>query len=364
MPENKTYKICLVGNSLSGGGAEKAHSVLSNSLHKAGFEIHNLLFDDMPIDYEFSGELFILDFKPSLTYVTKIKRLIALNQYIKRHNFDYIIDFRYRGTWYTEWIIVRYIFSKSNYIPRIASYNTELYFTNNNFVSRNLYKKAFAIHTVSEGLELKVRERYNYKNVRTVYNSIELDKIQSLAEELIDINYEYIIAVGRMAADNVKQQDVIIEAYAKSVLSQKDIKLVLLGDGENKNNLKKLVTKLQLTDKVVFVDFKANPFPYIKNAKFLVLASKYEGFPNVILESFACETPVVSYDCQTGPSEVINHKQNGLLVEDQNIEKLIEALNLMVEDEALYQLCRSNTITSASAFSVANIEKKLFYKIP
>lgn len=354
MSENKTYKICLVGNSLSGGGAEKAHAVLSNSLHKAGFEIHNLVFDDTSIDYEFSGALFILDFKPSLSYREKIKRLNTLNQYIKNHHFDYIIDFRYRGTWYTEWILVRYIFRKSNYIPRIASFNTALYFTENHFIAKNLYKKAFEIQTVSKGLELKIREQYKYKNVRTIYNSVDLDKIHLLSQESNALNYQYIIAVGRMASDNVKQQDVIIRAYHKSSLPQKNIKLVLLGDGEYKNNLKKLVVELQLTDKVVFIGFKANPFPYIKNAKFLVLASKYEGFPNVIIESFACETPVVSFACPTGPSEVINHKQNGLLVEDQNTEKLTQAMRLMDEDEALYQLCKSNALATAQKFSTEN----------
>lgn len=354
MSENKTYKICLVGNSLSGGGAEKAHAVLSNSLHKAGFEIHNLVFDDTSIDYDFSGALFVLDFKPSLSYIDKIKRLIKLNQYIKRHHFDYIIDFRYRGTWYTEWMLVRYIFRKSNYIPRIASFNTALYFTENYFIAKNLYKKAFAIHTVSKALEQKVREQYKYKNVRTIYNSVDLDKIHLLSQESIALDYQYIIAVGRMASDNVKQQDVIIKAYHNSGLPQKNIKLVLLGDGEYKNNLKKLVAGLQLTDKVVFIGFKANPFPYIKNAKFLVLASKYEGFPNVIIESFACETPVVSYDCQTGPSEVINHKQNGLLVENKNIDELVKAMNLMIEDEALYQFCKLNTLPTAQKFSTKN----------
>lgn len=351
MSEKEKYKICIIGNSLSGGGAEKAHSVLSNSLNKSGIEIHNIIFEDKKPDYEFSGKLFVLGLHREMNYLTKIKKLKTLNQYLKKNKFDFIIDFRFRGTWYMEWILVRYIFGKTKYIPRIASFNTDLYFTANRFVAKSIYKKAFFIHSLSEEMEQKIRSEYGYTNIKTISNSIEYDKIKRLSEEPIDFKFDYIISVGRMASDNVKQHDIMIEAYSKSILPEKNIKLLFLGNGENRIALEKLATAKNLSDKIIFKGFQPNPFKYLKNALYLLLTSKYEGFPNVILESFACEIPVVSYDCKSGPNEIIENYQNGILVENQNIEELIKAMNLMVEDKQLYQTCKSNTLKTALQFS-------------
>lgn len=351
MSEKKTYKICLIGNSFSKGGAEKAHSVLSNSLSNFGIKTHNILFKRREIDYPFLGELFVLGFESDLSYPEKIKKIKKLNSYIQKHQFDYIIDFRYRGTWYTEWILVKYIFGKTKYIPIIASFKTETYFTGNKFIAKRLYSKTYFINTVSKELEQKIRLEYGYNNVKTIYNSVDLNRIESLYNDLISIDYPYVVSVGRMSNDNVKQHDVMIEAYSKSVLPEKNIKLLFLGDGEKRIDFESLVSKKNLSDKIIFKGFQTNPYPYLKNALFMLLASKYEGFPNVITESFACEIPVVSYDCKSGPKEIIKHKQNGLLVKDQDLEELVKAMNLMIEDQNLYQVCKSNTLKTAQSFS-------------
>ncbi len=106
------------------------------------------------------------------------------------------------------------------------------------------------------------------------------------------------------------------------------------------------------------MDYQNNPYKYLRNAKFFVLSSENEGLPNLILEALACETPVVSFDCLSGPSEMIFHKQNGLLVENQNVQKLTEAMNLFVEDEKLYTICKENAFQSISHFSIENIGKQ------
>jgi len=359
MSEKKTYKICLVGNSFAKGGSEKAHANLSNFFHKKGIEVHNIIFEDS-LGYDFSGALFNVGKIKNSTFFQKIKRYKKIYDYIRRHQIDYVIDLRFRGTFYGEYILSRYIFGQTKYIPSIRGSRFHGYFTNNEFIAKRIFKKAYKIITVSREMESEVRQKYGYKNLKTIYNIVETDRIIELAHEEIPekITFPYIVVLGRMAPYNIKQQDLIINAYSQSILPEKGIKLLLLGDGEKRNDFERLASDLDISEEVIFAGFKDNPYPYLKKAEFMVLASKTEGFPNVILESFACETPVVSFDCKTGPSEMIQHKQNGLLVEDQNKEELTKAMDRMIDDKELYALCKSNTLKTALQFSPEIIGKQ------
>jgi len=348
----KKHKIAIVGNSLNKGGAEKAHSNLSVFFHQKGIEVHNIIFENS-LGYHYEGQLFNYAKIPHKTYLQKIIRYKKLYDYIRKNHFDYIIDMRSRNRFCSEFVLIRFIFGQTKYIPSVHGFSFNSYFTNKLFVANKIHQKSHKIITVSEELKREIQKKYGYTNLQTIYNMVDTDLIKKLAEEktFIKTDFSYIIALGRMSSNNVKQQDVIIKAYSESVLPKKGIKLLLVGDGEKANEFKQLAIDLNLSDKILFTGFQKNPFPYLKNAKFMVLASKTEGFPNVILESFACQTPVVSYDCQTGPKEVIEHKKNGLLVENQNAEKLTEAMNLMTENEELYNICKSNTLKTALRFS-------------
>src|SRR5690554_674024 len=359
MPEKKTYKICIVGNSFAKGGSEKAHANLSKFFHKKGIEVHNIIFEDT-LGYAFSGELFNLGKLKNNTLFRKISRYKKVYNYIKQHQIDYVIDMRFRGTFYGEYVLSRFIFGQTNYIPSIRGFRFHGYFTSNDFIAKRIFKKAYKIITVSKEMEGEVRQKYGYKNLQTIYNIVDTDRITELAHQEIPekITFPYIVVLGRMASYNIKQQDVIIKAYSQSILPEKGIKLLLLGDGKKRNDFERLASELGISEEVIFTGFKYNPYPYLKNAEFMVLASKTEGFPNVILESFACGTPVVSYDCKTGPSEMIVHKQNGLLVKDQNLKELTKAMDLMIEDRVLYDFCKSNTLKTALQFSPEIIGKQ------
>ncbi|MBD3582675.1 glycosyltransferase [Flavobacterium selenitireducens] len=354
-------KICLVGNSLSFGGADKIHAVLSNYLSDQGFDVHNIIFIDA-VTYEFSGKLLNL----GKTYKTGgivevLKRFRMILSYIRRHDFDYIIDFRTHHKPVRELLLSR-LMSCYRYIPTVHSYKTEWYLTSNRLVSKMLFAKASQIVCVSDMIEQKLRTHYGYHNVRTIHNPLETAKIVNLSGAPVPVHYRYIIAAGRMANDDHKQFKKLIRAYAESDLARRDIRLMLIGDGPLKDELVQSASDHNVSQLVVFGGFVTNPYPLLKKAEFTVLTSKFEGLPNIIAESLAVGTPVVSFDCKSGPADLIQHRRNGLLVPDQDWSALTGSLDEMAQDGELREHCRCNARQSVARLDVSeigNIWKKL-----
>lgn len=353
MIKKNNFKIALVGDCLALGGAEKVHARLSVYFENQNIDVHNIIFLDI-ISYEYSGKLVNLGLLSSKNTSDKLKRLYVLRNYIRNNNFDFIIDFRYRVNAINEILISRFVYN-SQTIYTVHSGIIENYIPKNTFLANIIYSK-HKIVTVSKAIENKIRETLNI-NIQTINNPFELNLINDLSLEFVPDEKKYIVAVGRMN-ERVKQFDKLIEAYSKSELPKNDIKLLIIGDGILIDELINLVSKLNLSDKIIFKYYQNNPKPYFKNALFTVLSSQNEGFPNVLVESLATGTPVVSFDCFSGPAEIIQNENNGLLVENQNIEKLSLAMNRFINDENLYENCKKNAFESINKFSVENIGKQ------
>ena len=131
-----------------------------------------------------------------------------------------------------------------------------------------------------------------------------------------------------------------------------------LGDGKLKQNWIDFAAQIGQKENIIFKGNLANPFAYYSKALFTVLTSKYEGLPMVLIESLASGTPVIAYDCETGPSEIITHLHNGLLVANQNKDAMITAINSFLEDKNLYLHCKNNCSASVSKFELKNIGKQ------
>ena len=353
--QNKKYKIALIGDSLSKGGAEKVHAILSIYFEKQGFEVHNCILIDA-VTYEYSGSLLNLGRIKSYSssFIRKSYRFKALQKWVASNQFNCLIDFRMRPSFFLEFILSRIIYPK-NTLYTVHSGVLEFYFPKNIFLSKLIYYN-HKIIAVSNAVQNEIRERYLLKNVKTICNPIDFERVAYSEVDQV-VEGSYVLAVGTMDT-SIKQFDKLILAYSKSELPKQNIKMILLGDGKNLIKYQKLAEGLNLSNSILFLGVVQNPFPYYKNAIYSVLSSKNEGFPNAILESLACKTPVVTFDCFTGPSEIITNYLNGILVENQNFDKLVKAMNLMISNTELYQHCKDNAAETVEKFSVEIIGKK------
>jgi N-acetylgalactosamine-N,N'-diacetylbacillosaminyl-diphospho-undecaprenol 4-alpha-N-acetylgalactosaminyltransferase len=273
-------------------------------------------------------------------------------RFFRNNSFDYIIDARVKHHYLQEWIITKLIYN-APLIVWVHSYMTHLYFPITKLVARIIYSKS-KIVAVSDKIKAKIYTNYGFDDVTTMYNPIDFSAIENSLDTDEKLDFEYIIAAGSLK-NNIKQFDVLLSCYHQSILPSKGIKLVFMGDGVSLKHLKQLACDLHLQDNVVFLGRKQNPFPFYKEAKCTVLTSKNEGFPMVLIESLATGTPVISYDCDSGPSEIIQNGVNGWLVADQNPQKMTDALNEMVENEKLYLHCKANSKQSVASFSLESI---------
>lgn len=139
-----------------------------------------------------------------------------------------------------------------------------------------------------------------------------------------------VLGVGRLTID--KGYATLINAFALA-LSEVDARLVILGDGDQRSPLEDLIKRLGIEERVEIVGFVDNPFNYMANSSVLVLASLWEGLPNVLVEALACGCPVISTDCPGGVREILGDSQYGILVPMEAPEILADKIVQVIRGE-------------------------------
>ncbi len=164
--------------------------------------------------------------------------------------------------------------------------------------------------------------------MRIINNPVDIKEIENKAfckEKLFDEKFFNIVAVGSLSFK--KGFDLLIKALF--LCEDEDIFLSIIGEGKEKEKLQELSKKFSIEDRVRFLGFKKNPYPFIKQADLLALSSRYEGFPNVLLEANALGVPVLAFRCKGGVNEIVIDGVNGLTVESFDIFEFAEKLKKM-----------------------------------
>jgi GalNAc-alpha-(1->4)-GalNAc-alpha-(1->3)-diNAcBac-PP-undecaprenol alpha-1,4-N-acetyl-D-galactosaminyltransferase len=142
----------------------------------------------------------------------------------------------------------------------------------------------------------------------------------------------FILAIGRL--NEQKGFDLLLDAFHRSSLAQREWHLVILGQGPERSVLEQQAARLQIADAVTLPGF-VEVGEWLARADIFVLSSRYEGFPNALVEAMQMQRACVSFDCPSGPRDLIENDRNGLLVPAQDVAGLAEALGRLAADPVL-----------------------------
>jgi glycosyltransferase involved in cell wall biosynthesis len=170
-----------------------------------------------------------------------------------------------------------------------------------------------------------------------------------------DLSRKTVLAAGRFA--NQKGFDLLLPAWARVVQEHPDWRLRLCGSGTLKKQLKAQIRELELQD---FVSFEgpADMADAMSNASIFALSSRFEGFPLILLEAMSKGMAVVSFDCPTGPAEIIDQRRNGILVPLGDINAFAAALCEMIEDEELRRACGAAAVDTAAEYTIEAVGRR------
>lgn len=363
MSKGKKLKIAFFVPDLSGGGAERIVVTFLENINRE-------LFDPVLIVCQFSGvhcekvpkdvPVFSLN-KTSRT--SFIPLIFNFKKIIAREKPDIVISF----LWYADSI---QLLAKTKHSPiAVCSFHTvpnaiikEKLGWLKVLLLKSLYKKADMILGVSQSVvndinQLLLKGQRNEKTL-VQFNPFDFDDVMQSAQHHSCWDKAHkgrIIFVGRL--EWVKGPDLLIDILA-GLPEELNWHAKFLGTGSMQSELLSQTEKLGLNHKIDFEGFVANPFPDISEADILVVTSRFEAFPSVIVEALQLQTAVVSYNCPTGPSEIIN-ANNGILVQVGQTEEFSNIIQRLIEHPEQIKELAENGPESVSHLSCSKATKLL-----
>lgn len=349
--------ITFLISSLAGGGAEKISVALANSFQlnkrKVEFIVLNL-----------KNEIYYDDLNPKIKKLSLHSRhartsFFPLIKYILKNNPDKFLVFNHELALVL--VLLKIILFKNFkiYSRNISTLSKKLdietsiwhgYFKKN--FLKLLYNKVDKIIAQSEGMKDDLINNFNLskRKIEVIYNPYTTNKVSS--SSITTSTNEEILYIGRL--EKIKGLNYLLEAFTIVLNDHPNLKLRIVGQGSLFSILQKDCENKGITKKVIFEGFKKETAPFFENAKLTILTSLYEGFPNVLVESITYGTPVVSFDCKSGPSEIIEDGINGFLVNYLDIDDLVEKISKTLN----YKWDKSRIIESSKRFSLDNAVSK------
>ena len=310
--------VVFVTPDLKSGGSERAAANLTYLL-KDKCKIYYVVFDSDDISYDINAELIDLNVPANPSVIRKIintfRRAYGIRKVVKEKNIDTVVSFT----------------SIANRAVRFANLKCRTIGACRGFEHLKLhpdeYKKmldsgAELLFNSKEAADFFEEKFGKQDKIFVIENAIDFEKISKKSEEKIDEKYAEFFNSHRVISnvgifsrhkghwDLLKSFEIIKEKIP-------DAGLVIVGHrGLLEDDIKDMVKRNKFADDILLVGYQDNPFKFVKNSEVFALSSVSEGFPNVLLEAMAVETPCVATACKTGPREIMSDKNLGEIEND------------------------------------------------
>ena len=336
-------KVGFLIQRMASGGAERATSAIASEISQHGETVEIVSFDSSESFYPlhnnvniFNMELKDISKSASLKRVIGcIKRAFEIRKKIKSRNFDVLVCM---STTMNLYGLLSTAFTKTKVV---GTERNNPYKYKADPINAAL-KKFSAIFLDGFIFQTEAASEYYAKSVRQKGTVIQNAVFNPLVKEIEPASEreKIIYGVGRLSAQ--KRFEDLIDAFALLEKKYSDYRLVIFGEGEDREKLQKKIDSYNLNEKILLPGTDKNALKYVSKGSAFVLSSDYEGMPNVLMEAMAVGTPCVSTRCKMGPEELIEDGINGILVPVGDVEKIKDAVELIISNPKLAQSISKN----------------------
>lgn len=349
--------ICFLNGDMSrSGGTERVTSIIANELSKTNkFNVHVLSTTNesntsfFKLEENIKQDRILKDSNVNLKkqYFKVVK---GIREYINKNDIDVLIDVDVISDLFS---IPATRFTKT----KLISWEHFHIYNNNGSKLRDIARKLSAknsdyIITLTEKDKKNYIEKLRIKNkIDYIYNPIIKEN-----EDTCDIEAKQIISVGMLR--HVKGFDMLCDVANEVLHKNKDWKWIILGEGEDRPLLEKKIKEYNLEDRLILKGNVSNVEDYYKSSSIYVMTSRFEGLPMTLLEAKSYSLPIVSFDCMTGPSDIITNNVNGYLIEPYNIKIMSSKINDIINDKNLIKNFQYNARKDIYKFELKQILNK------
>jgi glycosyltransferase involved in cell wall biosynthesis len=357
-------RIAIVIYSLAGGGAERVTCHLANAWAARGYEVAVVTLEGvdndayaLAPDVERVGLGLASQSKNAITgLIENLWRIHTLRHALKKLQPDVVI-----GMMTTAGVlaVLSSIGKKWKVIPAERIHPPKVSLSRSwEFLRRWSYPRAAAVVTLAEESRHWIEANCPGSRSVVIPNPVVLPlpegDPQVPTENYVHPNDRIILGVGRL--DGQKGFDILIQAFSGVADSFPAWRLVVLGEGPDRGRLAAQVERAGLEDRILLPGRAGNMGEWYKRADLYVMSSRFEGFPNVLVEAMSHGLPAISFNCDTGPGDIIRHGVDGLLVNPVgDVPALIDALTQLMGDKARRTDMASRAIEVGDRYTMSRI---------